>query len=92
MEQDSHGHGRACSLALVLAVPLSVPHLAAAAFLMGGCLEVFSVNWVTTMQQEIPPAILSRVSTYDALGSYALAPLGTLIAGPLATGSARPRY
>jgi MFS family permease len=68
-----------------LAVPLSVPLLAATAFLMGGCLEVFSVNWATTMQQEIPPAALSRVSAYDALGSYALAPLGTLIAGPLAT-------
>jgi hypothetical protein len=37
------------------------------------------------MQQEIPPAVLSRVSACDALGSYALAPLGTLIAGPLAT-------
>jgi MFS family permease len=67
-----------------LAVPLAVPQLAVAAFLMGGCLEVFSVNWATTMQQEIPPAMLSRVSAYDALGSYALAPVGTLIAGPLA--------
>jgi hypothetical protein len=68
-----------------LAVPLSVPLLAVTAFLMGGCLEVFSVNWATTMQQEIPPAALSRVSAYDALGSYALAPVGMLIAGPLAT-------
>jgi MFS family permease len=68
-----------------LAVPLPVPLLAVTAFLMGGCLEVFSVNWATTMQQEIPPAALSRVSAYDALGSYALAPVGQLIAGPLAT-------
>lgn len=68
-----------------LAVPLSVPLLAVTAFGMGGCLEVFSVNWATTMQQEIPPAMLSRVSAYDALGSYALAPVGTLIAGPLAS-------
>jgi hypothetical protein len=68
-----------------LAVPLSVPLLAVTAFGMGGCLEVFSVNWATTMQQQIPPAILSRVSAYDALGSYALAPTGMLIAGPLAT-------
>jgi MFS family permease len=68
-----------------LAVPLRVPLLAVTAFGMGGCLEVFSVNWATTMQQQIPPATLSRVSAYDALGSYALAPVGMLIAGPLAT-------
>jgi MFS family permease len=72
------------SFLFALAVPLSVPLLVTTAFLMGGCLEVFGVNWATTMQQEIPAAVLSRVSAYDALGSYALAPLATLIAGPLA--------
>jgi MFS family permease len=69
---------------LALAVPLPVPVIAAAAFLAGGCAEVFSVNWATTMQQEIPPAMLSRLSSYDALGSFALAPVGTVVAGPLA--------
>ena len=44
---------------------------------------MFSVGWVTTMQQEIPAAALSRVSAYDALGSLALAPVGTVVAGPL---------
>jgi MFS family permease len=67
-----------------LAVPLAVPLIAAAALVAGGCVEVFAVNWVTTMQQEIPPAMLSRVSSYDALGSYALAPVGALAAGPAA--------
>ena len=67
-----------------LAVPLAVPLIAAAALVAGGCAEVFVVNWVTTMQQEIPPAMLSRVSSYDALGSYALAPVGALAAGPAA--------
>ncbi len=56
----------------------------ATAFLTGGCAEVFSVNWATAMQQEIPPAMLSRLSSYDALGSFALAPAGTAVAGPLA--------
>jgi len=46
---------------------------------------VFAVNWTTTMQQEIPPTLLSRLSSYDILGSMALAPIGTAIAGPLAT-------
>lgn len=42
------------------------------------------MNGARTMQQEIPPAMLSRLSSYDALGSSALAPAGTAVAGPLA--------
>jgi len=71
-------------LLFALAVPLTVPLDMTAAFLAGGSVEVFAVGWATTLQQEIPPAKLSRVSSYDALGNYALAPVGTAIAGPLA--------
>jgi predicted MFS family arabinose efflux permease len=67
-----------------LAVPLTVPLIAAAALVSGGCLTVFGVNWALTMQQEIPPEKLSRISSYDALGSFALSPVGALVAGPLA--------
>jgi len=70
-------------LTFALAVPLAVPLIVATAFVVGAAGELFSVNWVTTMQQEIPPAALSRVSAYDALGSFALAPVGTVVAGPL---------
>jgi MFS family permease len=70
-------------LAFALAVPLALPLILATAFVVGAGGELFSVNWVTTMQQEIPPAALSRVSAYDALGSLALAPVGTVVAGPL---------
>ncbi|MEP7023449.1 MAG: MFS transporter [Actinomycetota bacterium] len=71
------------TLLFALAVPLAVPLIAAAAFVAGASGELFVVNWVTTMQQEIPPDALSRVSAYDALGSFALAPVGTVVAGPL---------
>ena len=37
--------------------------------------ETFRILWDTTIQQEIPQEKLSRVS-YDALGSFALIPLG----------------
>jgi MFS family permease len=67
-----------------LAVPLAVPLDLAASFFAGGCLEVFGVSWTTILQQEIPPEKLSRISSYDALGNYALAPVGIAIAGPLA--------
>ena len=77
-------------LLFALAVPLPVPLDVAAAILSGGCLEVLSVSWATTLQQEIPPEKLSRVSSYDALGNYALTPVGTVIAGPLASAFGTP--
>jgi MFS family permease len=67
-----------------LAVPLAVPLDIMASFFAGACLEVFGVSWTTVLQQEIPPERLSRISSYDALGNYALAPVGIAIAGPLA--------
>ena len=36
------------------------------------------------MQQEIPQEKLSRVYSYDALGSWVLIPLGLAVAGPVA--------
>lgn len=74
---------------LALAFPLGTVQLdtglvAAAALLAGAGAEIFDVNWSTTMQEQIPSELLSRVSSYDALGSYALSPLGTVAAGPAA--------
>ena len=36
------------------------------------------------MQQEIPGEKLSRVGSYDALGSFVLIPLGLAVGGPIA--------
>ena len=69
-----------------LAVPLSAPLVCAAAFAAGLGIEVFGVLWDTTMQQEIPPEKLSRVSAYDALGSFILMPLG-FVAIPVIAGA-----
>jgi hypothetical protein len=55
-----------------------------AMFCTGVAADVFAVLWVTTMQREIPDEVLSRVSSYDAFGSLAFAPLGLLVAGPVA--------
>lgn len=54
------------------------------AFLAGIAVEIYTVSWRTTMQTHIPEESFSRVNAYDAFGSYALAPLGIVIAGPLA--------
>jgi MFS family permease len=74
------------SLALVLlalAGPAPLPLVVLAAFASGFGIEVFGVLWDTTMQQEIPQAMLSRVSSYDALGSFVLIPIGLAAAGPI---------
>jgi hypothetical protein len=56
----------------------------AVAFAAGIGSEVFGLLWHTTMQQEIPAEKLSRVYSYDALGSIGLVPLGYALAGPAA--------
>lgn len=50
----------------------------------GISLEVFMVTWNTSLQSHVPEESYSRVSSYDTLGSYGIAPLGIVIAGPLA--------
>ncbi|BAJ32555.1 MULTISPECIES: MFS transporter [Kitasatospora] len=69
-------------LALALGWPL--PLVAAAMFLAGVGTTVFLVGWMVALQQEVPEELLSRLSAYDSLGSFALLPLGTGLAGPAA--------
>jgi predicted MFS family arabinose efflux permease len=69
---------------VALAVPLPVVAVAAAGFVAGLGLEIFGVLWDTTMQQEIPPEKLSRLYSYDALGSFVLIPVGLAVVGPVA--------
>ena len=68
---------------LSLSVPLAVPIIAVMAFAAGVAGQIFSVLWYTTLQQQVPAHLLSRVSAYDHLGSIVLAPLGIVIAGML---------
>ncbi len=69
------------SLSLGVNAPLWIA--VAAGFAMGVCFNIFGVLWNTTMQREIPAESLSRVSSYDALGSLMFGPLGMLAAGPV---------
>ena len=67
-----------------LAIPLPLASVLVLAFAAGLGIETYGVLWDTTMQQEIPQDRLSRVYSYDALGSFALIPVGLAVAGPLA--------
>ncbi|MEU0842422.1 MFS transporter [Streptomyces sp. NPDC005962] len=65
-----------------LAVPVSAPVLCAVMFVAGASVEVFGVSWMTALHQEIPEDKLSRVAAYDWMGSIAMVPLATALAGP----------
>jgi MFS family permease len=69
---------------VALGFPAALPIILAVAFLAGIGIETFGILWDTTMQQEIPPAALSRVYSYDLLGSVAIVPIGLAVAGPIA--------
>jgi len=65
-----------------LGVPLALVLPASVA--AGAGLGLFMVWWETALAERIPPAALSRVSSYDWMGSLALMPLGYVLAGPAA--------
>jgi MFS family permease len=70
-----------------LAMGLHLPWeaLAVVAFVTGVGLSIHLALWFTTFQRLVPKEHLSRVSSYDALGSFVLIPVGSALAGPVAS-------
>ncbi len=54
------------------------------AFVGGLGIEMFSIGWQTAYHHHVPNELLSRVASYDALGSFIAIPIGQLMFGPLA--------
>lgn len=83
---------RVAFLSMLLATPvlvllgLEAPVwiIASAALLWGISMTYFTTIWFTVLQEHIPDESISRVSSYDWLGSTALRPIGLAMAGPLA--------
>jgi MFS family permease len=69
---------------VLLALDAPVWLLCFASFLSGAGIAVHLTLWFTVFQREIPEPVQSRVSSYDALGSFVLIPLGSVLAGPVA--------
>ena len=51
---------------------------------VGAALAIHIALWFTVFQQRVPEEARSRVSSYDALGSFVLIPFGAAVAGPVA--------
>jgi len=56
-----------------------------AAFLSGLGMETFGTGWNVAMMEQVPQEALSRVSSYDMLGSFVAIPVGTLFFGWVVT-------
>jgi MFS family permease len=68
----------------LLAVHAPVWLVAASMLVNGLSADVFEVLWMTALQEYVPRDKLSRVNSYDALGSFVLGPVGLLLVGPVA--------
>jgi len=66
----------AAGVTLIVVIPACV--------LAGAGFALFDIWWMTALAERIPPAALSRVTSYDWMVSYALLPLGYVLMGPLA--------
>lgn len=69
-------------LALALRAPL--PLLFAFQLVNGIGLAIHLALWFTVFQREVPEQARARISSFDALGSFVLVPIGTAIVGPIA--------
>jgi MFS family permease len=54
------------------------------AFVHGFGLEIFSVNWDLSIQQNVAEDKLARVYSFDLVGSFVARPLGLAFTGPVA--------
>jgi MFS family permease len=70
------------SIAFALGAPLA--GVIALSLVAGLGFSLFEIWWETALVRHIPPRALSRVSSYDWMGSLALLPLGFALSGPLA--------
>jgi MFS family permease len=68
----------------MLALEVPAVYIAAVSLLSGAALMISNTIWETTLQRHVPPAALSRVSSYDWFGSLAFQPIGFAIWGPVA--------
>lgn len=73
-----------CALLVVFALGLPLALVLAVAVTGGAGNTLFGVWWETALAQRIPPEALSRVSSYDWMGSLALLPVGFVLVGVLA--------
>ena len=69
---------------VVLGRGLALPYLIMATMVAGAGAAISGIAWDTSLQQGVPRDKLSRVMAWDDFGSYAMIPLGEILAVPMA--------
>lgn len=72
------------AMAFAGSTELGLPIVLAGAFAHGFGLEIFSVGWDLSIQQNVPGDKLARVYAFDQVGSYVARPVGLALTGPVA--------
>jgi predicted MFS family arabinose efflux permease len=72
----------ASAFLLLMAIPAPLLVIGIGAFFWGATIDLWGVYWMTALQTHIPREALSRVVSYDAMGSLVLSPIGLALAGP----------
>jgi len=75
----------------LLALHAPVWLIAVSMLIFGVTIDVYEVLWMTALQEHIPGDKLSRVTSWDALGAFALEPLGLVLVGPASAILGTPR-
>jgi len=65
--------------------------IALTAFIWGVVLDLWASVWPTALTRTVPRDTLSRILSFDAMGSMLLRPVGLAIAGPISTWIGIPR-
>src|SRR6185295_1863051 len=74
----------AATQAAIIGSGLGTAGIAALELLAGVAVSLFFTMWDTSIQEQVPPQAVSRVSSYDFSVSLGLMPLGMAVAGPIA--------
>jgi MFS family permease len=74
----------ASTQAVIIGSGLGTAGIAALELLAGVCVALFFTLWDLSIQEQIPPRSVSRVSAYDFSVSVGLMPLGMAVCGPIA--------
>lgn len=67
-----------------MALHASAPWVAGAAFACGAGSALYGIYWDTAFQQQVPPAVLARVSAFTVVPAYGVGVIGYVIDGPVA--------
>jgi MFS family permease len=72
--------------AVIISSGLGTAGIAALEVPAGIAVSLFFTLWDTSIQEQVAPTAVSRVSSYDFAASLGLMPLGMAVAGPVADG------